>query len=528
MPSALVMRPPETFRDQDSELAMRIKEDFTVAAVGDLIQMVPFSNRDDPDIQALMELMQSADLTLANNENTVVDRLTFRGPISHMEAPASVADDWANMGIDMVTKANNHTWDCGEAGLLQNLQQLHRVGIDFVGTDYNITEARLARFRSTPKGTVGFIGAYTQVSDYSQLFGLPGGEPIIVTSQQLLQLRGMRSSILARRSEVPVPIGLPKDDPETSVLVFGRIFKLAGEGDEADGELASIKKRMDHHNNSKGHVTFKNNTLELKVYHGVTAGQMAQLRAIAGVPEASEEEPDTSVLDAFGVHFKVAEGPGEYSYTMDTQELRDVLREMRTAKQFSDFAALTVHWHQNRFAFQHYSFDHYPADYQIVLAHAAIDQGADLFFAHGVHTLKGIEIYRGKPIFYGLSNFVFQHQLFRSWRDDAGGKGPAPIDGQLAGDGESNEARWEWLNKPQNCEALLAVSHYQRGRLARVLLYPADLGRTPRPGVDVGTPRRPTPEVALDILERVAEYSKPFGTVITIENGVGIVQIQSC
>lgn len=134
---------------------MRIKGSFTAVAVRGLIQMVPFSNRADPDIQSLMELMRGADITLANNENVVVDRLTFRGPISHMESLASVAEDWANMGIGMVTKANNHTWDNGDPGLLQNLKELQRVGIDYVGTDYSLTEARLARFRAISKGKSG-------------------------------------------------------------------------------------------------------------------------------------------------------------------------------------------------------------------------------------------------------------------------------------------------------------------------------------------------------------------------------------
>ena len=58
-----------------------------------------------------------------------------------------------------------------------------------------------------------------------------------------------------------------------------------------------------------------------------------------------------------------------------------------------------------------YSYDHFPADFEIKFAHAAIDNGDDFFLAQGVHTIKGVEIYKGKPIFYGVSNFVFQSGL---------------------------------------------------------------------------------------------------------------------
>ena len=34
--------------------------------------------------------------------------------------------------------------------------------------------------------------------------------------------------------------------------------------------------------------------------------------------------------------------------------------------------------------------------------------GADIVFCHGPHQVGGIELVRGKPIFYGLGDFVFQ------------------------------------------------------------------------------------------------------------------------
>lgn len=51
------------------------------------------------------------------------------------------------------------------------------------------------------------------------------------------------------------------------------------------------------------------------------------------------------------------------------------------------------------------------ADYQKEVAYAAIDAGADLILGHHAHILKGIEIYKGKPIFYGLGNFAMQTDM---------------------------------------------------------------------------------------------------------------------
>jgi poly-gamma-glutamate capsule biosynthesis protein CapA/YwtB (metallophosphatase superfamily) len=46
-------------------------------------------------------------------------------------------------------------------------------------------------------------------------------------------------------------------------------------------------------------------------------------------------------------------------------------------------------------------------DYMSEIAHAAIEAGADIVIGHGPHYSLPVEIYRGKPIFYGLGSFSF-------------------------------------------------------------------------------------------------------------------------
>jgi len=44
------------------------------------------------------------------------------------------------------------------------------------------------------------------------------------------------------------------------------------------------------------------------------------------------------------------------------------------------------------------------APYERPIAHAAIDAGADVVVGHHAHILRGIEFYRGKPVFHGIGN----------------------------------------------------------------------------------------------------------------------------
>jgi hypothetical protein len=57
----------------------------------------------------------------------------------------------------------------------------------------------------------------------------------------------------------------------------------------------------------------------------------------------------------------------------------------------------------------HKGLTHTPAAlamYERQVARAAIEAGADIVVGHHAHILQGIEIYKGKPIFHGLGNFV--------------------------------------------------------------------------------------------------------------------------
>lgn len=46
-------------------------------------------------------------------------------------------------------------------------------------------------------------------------------------------------------------------------------------------------------------------------------------------------------------------------------------------------------------------------EYMGEIGHAAVDAGADIVMGHGPHYSLPVELYRGKPIFYGLGSFSF-------------------------------------------------------------------------------------------------------------------------
>ncbi len=75
--------------------------------------------------------------------------------------------------------------------------------------------------------------------------------------------------------------------------------------------------------------------------------------------------------------------------------------------------------------------------YERQVAQAAIDAGADVVYGHGSHVVKGVEIYKGKPIMYCLGNFAT-----------------------------------DWIRMRPNKEGLLARVVIQNRKVARVSLVP--------------------------------------------------------
>jgi len=188
---------------------------------------------------------------------------------------------------------------------------------------------------------------------------------------------------------------------------------------------------------------------------------------------------------------------------------------VRNAKEYSDYVVFTMHVHQNRYAFQAYSQDNYPPAYEIEFAHELVDNGADLYLGTGNHTIQGVEIYKGRPIFYNLGNFAIHEILLES---------PDAKPGQTAV--EADEVETDYFQHPENLTALVATTKYVSGKLVEVRLYPVDLGvGKNRPWSQMSIARTPTPELAQKILTDVQRYSQPFGTKIEIVGGVGVIKV---
>ncbi|MDK2855695.1 MAG: hypothetical protein PWQ86_908 [Bacillota bacterium] len=115
----------------------------TLAAVGDVMCHLPqvraaWDSRRGvydftPAFSEVAPYLSAADITLANLETVLDDSRPYRG-YPRFNSPPALAQALAEAGVDLVTTANNHALDQGEAGVLATLKSLKGAGLFVTGT----------------------------------------------------------------------------------------------------------------------------------------------------------------------------------------------------------------------------------------------------------------------------------------------------------------------------------------------------------------------------------------------------------
>ena len=114
----------------------------------------------------------AADYFMVNQEFPFSDRgtaaedkqFTFRLPVARVPV-------LQEMGIDMVTLANNHALDFGAEALLDTCAALEQAGIRYVGAGPDLERAKKLETVELKGKTIGFLGATRVIPEYSWTAG---------------------------------------------------------------------------------------------------------------------------------------------------------------------------------------------------------------------------------------------------------------------------------------------------------------------------------------------------------------------
>jgi poly-gamma-glutamate capsule biosynthesis protein CapA/YwtB (metallophosphatase superfamily) len=174
-------------------------------------------------------------------------------------------------------------------------------------------------------------------------------------------------------------------------------------------------------------------------------------------------------------------------------DITDFERNLQAIRSAADDGYLVVAYLHHH----HWASDWYQVpDWVGSFARSCIDAGATMFLSHGAPVLQPLEIYRGKPIFYSLGNFIFHVPATANWQ------------------------------APEVWESVVGVCAFDgNNNLTDIRFHPVVIGgEDTMSNPDLSKRRAPhmaTGERATHILERFQAQSRKLGTDIKIEGADG-------
>jgi poly-gamma-glutamate capsule biosynthesis protein CapA/YwtB (metallophosphatase superfamily) len=209
--------------------------------------------------------------------------------------------------------------------------------------------------------------------------------------------------------------------------------------------------------------------------------------------------------------------PGAPENTPNQEDSQRVLQNIRDARLRADLVIVYQHNH----VFGNYSFSTIftegmqerlaPNDWLKKWSHAEVDAGADIIVMHGAPLLHGVEIYRGRPIFYDLGNFIFNL--------------PPTL---------------TYIDEPISWESVVAYIQFQGNKLQSISFRPIVMNTLGEGEPDIhnayannrfldtrGLPSPATGARASYILQRLADASKPFGTTLELKGDMAEIKLNA-
>jgi poly-gamma-glutamate capsule biosynthesis protein CapA/YwtB (metallophosphatase superfamily) len=266
-------------------------------------------------------------------------------------------------------------------------------------------------------------------------------------------------------------------------------------------------------------LRFRTTTVLTRPQFDTLRSALAGAGLLGGRGGAQGAAETATEMTAFDRRFMVGDKPGMRSEPFK-EDLEGMAAVVRDASRQAEYVIVSSHTHEggaDRFA---------PPEFFVTFAHAMVDAGADMIAVSGPHVLRGIELYRGKPIFYSLANFIFENEtLLRQPPENYEplGLGPGSGVGEF-NDRRSNNDTTGFPSDPYIWESVIAMPRFLGDQLTGLALHPITLGyRTPRP--QRGRPMLAGPELSRKIIDDVTKFSAPFGTKIEFKDGIGIVAV---
>ena len=403
---------------------------------------------------SLVDEFAHADASFANAE-FVCPKITTPPMPRRFSTAVSVSalDELMSLGINLVSFANNHTGDFGGQGVVDTIEAAEERGLMTGGIGRSLAAARSARFLDTPKGRIGLVAASST--------------------------RAAEATASEPGKDIAPRAGL-------NPLRWGRAYVLP---EEQFRQLQQIDESLG------------------------TAAARSEVMRVEVAPQTGDAAFN------FGSHFegslRIEKGASAHvRYFVDERDSQAILANVRDAANRSDIVIVSIHSHEGR---DENWYSPRPASFLEDFARKAIDAGASAFFGHGPHMLRGIEIYKGRPIFYSLGSLLMEfeagEQVMTPEMYAAYGFSSTslPSDLHMSRVRNASGELIGFYGDPRFSQGCIGICDFEE-REIKVRLLPLDLDLNRERTVERGLPVIADRKLGQQICNNIAAMSEAYGT----------------
>ncbi|MCJ7835285.1 CapA family protein [Cuneatibacter sp. NSJ-177] len=418
----------------------------------------------------IVELLKGADAVFANAEFSTPRQDTPPGFTMYLTSVHPVTlNEFVDLNIKLVNFANNHTVDYGWRGCLDTIEEAEARDIEPCGVGRNLSDARKAKFLDTAKGRVSVVAASSTWSD--RALGADASADT-VARPGLAPLRWGHTYYVTKEQFEQLKAIDQAWGTRESMDETGRVETWAPQG-ETSFKLGSA---MEH-------------------YLYIEQGERAEVKTYT-----NEEDEDA------------------------------LLRSIRDAARRSDYVIASVHSHEGK---NENWYSDFSPEFLEEYAHKAIDAGASVFVSHGAHYPRGMEVYKGKPIFYDLGSTVMEFEAGNSMvSPEMYHTYHLPVDAYPS-DLHSFRAKFEdgswkgfYAERRFSEHFIVVVDIDDETGETKYELLPIDIDMQRDNPIKRGLPFVASDEAAEHIAEEMARRSEPYGTEFAYNKKTGMITFQ--
>lgn len=376
-------------------------------------------------------------------------------------------DELADLNLKLISFVNNHSGDYGWQGIMETMEAAEARKLVACGLGRNLMDARLPRFLDTANGRLGIVATG---STRSEVFAASDAGAGVAARPGTNPLRWKQAYVL----------------PEREFEQLRAIDTLLG-----------------------------------------TKASVDEGNRIETFPPSDDQHFSFGSL--YEENIKIEKGDRAYVRTYaNEKDVEELLKSVKDASRRSDLTIFSVHTHEG---INENWYSPEPPEFIEKICRQAIDAGADAVIGHGAHFMRGVEIYKGHPIFYNLGSLLMEFEagesiiapeMYESY-GYAPESRPSDLHGNRAKDKDGNFIGF--ASERRFSENAMAIIDKTEEGLSWKLV-PLDLHLDGEIPLKRGLPVLAEPEVARKMAAHLQKISEKYGTKFTYDETDGTIRVE--